>query len=271
MWPSGSTPAKRARRVLGGEGQRHLDLGVPREGAGPLEVRAPSARRPASSRPACACFRAGSDRPCRRGERRSRRRARGRPPRPRSAATRGRRTETTPRRRACVSASATPLRCAICRWWRSTRGPTRSKRQRPQLAELAAVERDLERARAAGEARAVEELLVPAGDLEEELPLARVPVERQEAVVARQVPRAVGDRGSPIRSPFPPAARTGPATESSPGRPPSARRQTGLSRREEVSWCLASEKSRRNLMETLPVRRKRVDSQSSIVDSCGGP
>ena len=83
-----------------------------------------------------------------------------------SAATTGRAASTedgndssTTRAR---SASATPLRCAVWRWCSSTRGPTRSKRTSAQLAELAAVEGDLEHARPAGQSRAVEQLLVPA-------------------------------------------------------------------------------------------------------------
>ena len=67
-----------------------------------------------------------------------------------------------------------------------------------ELSELPAVERDFQKARATGETRAVQEVLVPAGDLEQQLPLARIPVERKKAVVPLEVPDAVRDRRGPV-------------------------------------------------------------------------
>src|SRR5262249_17078811 len=69
----------------------------------------------------------------------------------------------------------------------------------PEIAELPPVERDVQRPRASRDSRAVEELLVPARDLQEELPLARVPVERKKAGAARNVSNAVGDGWSLVR------------------------------------------------------------------------
>jgi hypothetical protein len=69
----------------------------------------------------------------------------------------------------------------------------------PQVSELAAVERDVQRPGPARDPGAVEEVLVPARDLQEELALAAVPVEGKESVAARNVAYAVGDGGSPVR------------------------------------------------------------------------
>ena len=60
-----------------------------------------------------------------------------------------------------------------------------------EVSELAAVERDFERAGAAGETESVQELFVPPRDFQEELPAAGVPVEGNESVLALQIPGAV--------------------------------------------------------------------------------
>ena len=97
------------------------------------------------------------------------------------------------------SGSDTPLRFAICFWWSSTRGPTRSNRHRrsspscPRSSETSSVPG------AAREPRPVEELLVEARHVEQELSLLRIPEEGLEALVALQVLRALGDRGGFFR------------------------------------------------------------------------
>jgi len=51
---------------------------------------------------------------------------------------------------------------------------------------------------ASGKSRAVEEILVPARNLDEKLSLAGIPVEGEESVARGEVLRALGDRGGPV-------------------------------------------------------------------------
>lgn len=77
-------------------------------------------------------------------------------------------------------------------------GPGALETADPEISELAAVERHVEKPSASGKSGAVEEVLVPARDIEEELSLPGVPVEGEKPFVPGEVLRALGDRGRPV-------------------------------------------------------------------------